>query len=110
MAHVVRGTVYKRCGCRDSLTGKRKGPACDQLLRPGHGSWYVSLEMPAGVVGERRRLRLGGHRSRQQAERALRALQDTVPGDRPGGVDNRTLVAALAGRSRVAAPQYPPDV
>ena len=76
MAHrAARGTVYKRCGCRDSVTGKRKGPTCDLLPRPGHGSWYVSLEMPVGLAGERRRLRLGGHRSRQHAEVALRALQ-----------------------------------
>jgi hypothetical protein len=75
MAQMVRGTVYKRCGCRDSATGKRKVPTCDQLPRHGHGSWYLSLEMPVGMAGERRRPRLGGHRSRHQAELALRRLQ-----------------------------------
>ncbi len=85
MAHVVRGTVYKRCGCRDSVTGKRKGPGCELLPRPGHGSWYLSLEMPVGVAGERRRLRLGGHRSRQHAERALRALQTPSPASGTAG-------------------------
>lgn len=70
-----RGNVYKRCGCRDAATGKRKGGGCDLLRRPGHGSWYLSLEVPAGAAGQRRRLRLGGHRSRRQAEAALRVLQ-----------------------------------
>jgi hypothetical protein len=79
MAQMVRGTVYKRCGCRDSATGKRKVPTCDQLPRPGHGSWYLSLEMPVGMAGERRRPRLGGHRSRHQAELALRRLQTPSP-------------------------------
>lgn len=100
MAHVVvRGTVYKRCGCRDSVTGKRKGPGCDQLPRPGHGSWYVSLEMPAGVVGERRRLRLGSHRSRQHAELALRALQTPCPATGTAAwTTGRWLRHWLAGR------------
>lgn len=70
-----RGNVYKRCGCRDAATGKRKGQGCDLLRRPLHGSWYLSLEVPAGPAGERRRIRLGGHRSRRQAEAALRVLQ-----------------------------------
>jgi len=75
MARGRRGHVYKRCGCRDAATGKRKGPGCDLLRRPLHGSWYLSLEVPAGAAGERRRIRLGGHRSRRQAEAALRMLQ-----------------------------------
>lgn len=105
-----RGTVYKRCGCRDSVTGKRKGPACDQLPRPGHGSWYVSLEMPVGAAGERRRLRLGGHRSRQHAEVALRVLQTPCPATGTAAWTNRSLAAPLAGRADVFAPQYPTDV
>lgn len=34
----------------------------------------------AGLGGERRRLRVGGHHSRGQAEKALRALQTPCPG------------------------------
>jgi integrase len=91
--------VYKRCGCRDSVTGKRKGPACDQLSRPGHGSWYVSLEMPLGVAGERRRIRIGGHRSRQQAVLALRALQTPRPATGTAAwTTGRWLRHWLAGR------------
>jgi integrase len=75
MAGRARGSVYKRCGCRDAATGKRKGPACALLRQTGHGSWYLTLEFPAGLNGERGRLRLGGHRSRRQAESALRVLQ-----------------------------------
>ena len=94
-----QGSVYKRCGCRDAATGRRKGPGCDLLRRPGHGSWYLSLEIPAGAAGERRRLRLGGHRSRRQAEMALRVLQAPCSaGGTSAWTTGRWLQQWLAGR------------
>ncbi len=99
MARGAQGSVYKRCGCRDAATGRRKGPGCDLLRRPGHGSWYLSLEIPAGAAGERRRLRLGGHRSRRQAETALRVLQAPCsPGGTSAWTTGRWLRQWLAGR------------
>jgi hypothetical protein len=110
MTRGAHGSVYKRCGCRDAVTGKRKGPRCELLRRAGHGSWYLTLEVPPGSVGERRRLRVGGHHSRRQAEKALLGGADVVPGNGDGGVDDRSLAASLASRAGLVAAQHPADV
>ena len=34
----MKGTTFKRCGCRDTTTGRRLGRTCPQLRRPG-GGW-----------------------------------------------------------------------
>ena len=65
---------------------------------PATAVWYLSLEMPAGVVGERRRLRLGG--TTPDSKQSWHAsVADTMPGDRHGGVDTgRWLRHWLADR------------
>ncbi len=65
------GSVYSWCGCRDPETGRRLGSRCPQRGKPGHGSWYLSLELPAGLDGHRRRIRRGGFPTRKAAEKAL---------------------------------------
>ena len=110
MAHGAHGSVYKRCGCRDAVTGKRKGPRCELLRRAGHGSWYLTLEVPPGAVGERRRLRVGGHHSRRPGREGVAGVADAVPGNRHGGVDDRALAASLARRASLVAAQHPADV
>lgn len=70
----ARGSGYKRCGCRDPETGRRRGKRCPQLKNPGHGSWCVNVELPPGPDGLRRRLRRGGYRTRALADRARRSL------------------------------------
>jgi hypothetical protein len=79
----VRGSVYSWCGCRDPVTGGRLGRRCPYRGRPGHGSWYLSLELPAGLDGRRRRIRRGGFPTRKAAARALARLR--MPAD-PGSV------------------------
>lgn len=39
----VAGSVFKRCGCRDVVTGRMPGAACPHLTEDGHGSWFFSL-------------------------------------------------------------------
>jgi hypothetical protein len=39
----VRGSTYKRCGCRDS-DGRQLGAGCPDLKKPGHGRWYYRLD------------------------------------------------------------------
>jgi len=51
-----QGTVYSGCGCgcgcRDGKTGRRLGCRCPRRGDPGHGSWYVCVELrPCGVLG-----------------------------------------------------------
>ena len=71
----ARGSVYSWCGCRDPVSGGRLGSRCPQRGRPGHGSWYLSLELPAGLDGHRRRIRRGGYPTRKAAKKALARLR-----------------------------------
>jgi len=71
----ARGSVYSWCGCRDLVTGGQLGSRCPQRGKPVHGSWYLSLELPAGLDGHRRRIRRGGFLTRKAAEKALVRLR-----------------------------------
>ena len=63
------GAVFKRCGCRNPVTGRRLDRACPRLGEPAHGSWYFACSAP-NVFGRAERLRRGGYRSRAAAVRA----------------------------------------
>ena len=79
------GCVYRRCGCVNPVTGRQYGQDCPRLAVGGrHGSWYVRLELPAGLDGHRRRIRRGGYPSRKTAVAVLARLRSPRPGD-PGG-------------------------
>ena len=76
------GSVFRRCGCIDPGTGRQYGRACPRLAAGGrHGSWYVRLELPAGLDGHRRRIRRGGYPSRKAALEGLARLRAPRPGD-----------------------------
>lgn len=77
----MSGSVFKRCGCRDPVTGRMLGAACPQLTGDGHGSWFFSLELAADAEGRRRRLRRGGYGTERAAIEAL----ERVGGIRAGG-------------------------
>ena len=77
----VRGRVYKRYGCLNPDTRRRWEIHCPQLTRTGHGSWYLTVELPPGPDGARRRLRRGGYRTRAEAHRALTRLRPPHPAD-----------------------------
>ena len=67
------GSVYSWCGCREPSSGRRLGARCPQRGHEGHGSWYLSLELPAGRDGRRRRIRRGGFPARSRTEAAVAA-------------------------------------
>jgi integrase len=71
----AQGNVYSWCGCRDPATGGRLGSRCPRRGQRGHGSWYLSLELPPGPDGKRRRIRRGGFPTRRAAEKALARLR-----------------------------------
>jgi len=75
MGRKPAGSVYPRCGCRRGRAGARRGASCPQLGQEGHGSWFFSLDLPRTPGGHRRRVRRGGHATRQAAEQALEQLQ-----------------------------------
>lgn len=74
-----RGSVFRRCGCRDRATGRLLGARCPRLSSRRHGTWYFSTELPS-AAGDRRRVRRGGFTSRSAAAAALEALSGTAPG------------------------------
>ena len=78
------GCVYSWCGCREPGSGRRVGARCPLRGEEGHGSWYLSLEMPAAPDGRRRRIRRGGFPSRDSAETALARLRMPSPGNPDG--------------------------
>ena len=67
-----QGSLYSWCGCRDRRAGRPLGSRCPRRGRPGHGSWYVSVELPAGPDGGRRRIRRGGFPDHAAAQAARR--------------------------------------
>jgi Phage integrase, N-terminal SAM-like domain len=74
-----QGHVYSWCGCRDGKTG-RLGSRCPRRGTPGHGSWYVCVELPAGPDGGRHRARRGGFPDEHAARDALDRLAIPSPG------------------------------
>jgi hypothetical protein len=78
-----QGSVYRRCGCRDENTGRLLGARCLGLRSAGHGSWYLSAELPS-AAGERRRVRRGGFATRAAAVAAREALMSPAAGSEPG--------------------------
>ena len=69
----MKDAIYKRCKCR-SEDGKELGPRCPKLRRtdgswnPRHGTWYYTLDLPAGAGGKRKRMRRGGFATREEAQ------------------------------------------
>ena len=93
--------MYQRCGCRDTVDGRKLGTRCPKLHDPWHGSWYLALDTPNVALGERERIRRGGYASREAAEQALEALRGPV--HRDGGMITVEgwLTTWLDGRVRV---------
>jgi len=81
MVMTDQGSVYRRCGCTDPVTGRQLGGRCPQLAGSRHGSWYVRLELPTALDGHRRRIRRGGYPSRKAAAAVLARLRGPRSGD-----------------------------
>ncbi|MET7398012.1 tyrosine-type recombinase/integrase [Dactylosporangium sp. NPDC005572] len=106
------GSVFKRCGCRDTTTGKPLGNTCPKLRRanrswnPDHGLWAYQLELPATAEGRRRQRRPAGFDTHKAAVDDLdhaRQLLDLAGRDRRA----RTALADLleaAARARLPLP------
>jgi integrase len=79
------GSVFRRCGCVDPVTGRQYGTRCPRLGAGGrHGSWYVRLELPGGLDGRRHRIRRGGYPSRKAALEVLARLRNPKVGGTGG--------------------------
>ena len=73
LGDVVDGGVFRRCGCRDRVTGRQLNGRCERLVDPGHGRWYFAVQMST-LDGRRARVRRGGFGSLAEAERARQVL------------------------------------
>jgi integrase len=77
----VKGSVYKRCYCREAETRKPLGAKCPDLRKTSHGGWYFRYEAPA-VPGEsnRRRPEVGPFTTKKLADEELAATLARIGG------------------------------
>ncbi|GAA1832965.1 site-specific integrase [Actinomadura chokoriensis] len=68
----MRGTTYKRCGCRNLETGEKYPTGkCPKLVNRNHGAWWARYDAPAGSSGRRRQPTVGPFKTRKAAQQAL---------------------------------------
>lgn len=78
----MRGSIFKRCGCRDE-DGKQLGPRCPKLRRkdgswnPRHGTYAFVISVP-GKGGKRERVPRGGFTSLDEAERERDRIRERL--------------------------------
>jgi integrase len=96
------GSVFKRCGCRDEVSGRLLGTRCPRLGSGRHGSWYFSADLPS-AAGGRRRVRRGGFGSRSAAVAALQALRSPMPASAQGVLVGEWLERWLTSRLSLRA-------
>ena len=77
------GSVYAWCGCREPGSGRRLGARCPRRGRAGHGSWYLSLELPAKRPGQKGWSWLSTYKQRSRQPDDAIATQTTPSGDGP---------------------------
>ncbi|HEX6520938.1 MAG TPA: hypothetical protein VF070_13145, partial [Streptosporangiaceae bacterium] len=87
----MKGSVYKRCHCRDAETRKPLGAKCPDLRKTGHGRWYFRHDAPT-VPGEsgRRRPEVGPFATKKLAEEELTATLARIGGG--AAVTDRSLL------------------
>ena len=78
----MRGSIFRRCACRDPETEKQLGQSCPKLTNRKHGTWGVRQELPPGDGDQRRVFRRSGYPTATEAQadldqlRALLAIPD----------------------------------
>ena len=63
------GVVFKRCGCRNPVNGRRLDRGSPRLDERDHGTWYFACSA-LNVFGRAERMRRGGYPSPAAASRA----------------------------------------
>lgn len=73
----MKGSTFRRCGCRDPKTGRKypegKCPRLGSRKRADrdHGNWWGRFDAPRGADGKRRQIRIGPYDHEKEAEDAL---------------------------------------
>ena len=86
----MKGSVYRRCGCREPGTRRPLGQQCPDLKKRGHGGWYFRYDAPALQGQTRRRPEFGPFETKKRAEEELAAELARVGGGAP--VTDRSLL------------------
>jgi integrase len=73
----VKGTTYKRCGCRDPQTGKLLNQNCPDLPKRRHGTWMFDTRIDTTATAGRR-LKRGGYATETAASDALDEVRALV--------------------------------
>ncbi|MFC6089429.1 tyrosine-type recombinase/integrase [Saccharothrix lopnurensis] len=106
----MKGSIYRRCGCRDPLTKRQLGAQCPKLKRRGHGTWALRQELPPHPkTGQRRNFPRGGYESSGEAQADLdrvRALLDIPGDDDPDGMERIVGMLVELARTRDPLPSY----
>jgi hypothetical protein len=102
------GSTYKRCGCRDPLTGRRLDTTCPLLRWNDHGRWYFYIALPP-INGQRRRVRRGGFDTACEAAEAMqRRLDDAGSGKSTVASGAATIDTIRQYLATAIAPQKTP--
>ncbi|MET8063858.1 tyrosine-type recombinase/integrase [Micromonospora sp. NPDC005313] len=105
----MRGSVFRRCACRDPETGKQYGQSCPKLNQRRHGTWGVRQELPPDAGGDRRTFRRSGYTSATEAQADLDAVRALLALPEVDDEDSRQRMGDLL--ERVAANREPlPDL
>src|SRR3954449_8221160 len=93
----MKGSVFRRCGCRDEAGRLIK--ACPRLGRErGHGSWYYRADVGRdAATGRRREQRKGGFATKSEADAALAAVLHAANTGEHWHDDRQTVGSFLPG-------------
>ncbi|HEV3381649.1 MAG TPA: tyrosine-type recombinase/integrase [Trebonia sp.] len=97
----MKGTVYKRCHCRDPETKRTLGRKCPDLRKKNHGQWYFRYDAPRLPGQKRRQPEVGPFAKKSDAEEELSATLARIGGG--AQVTDRGLKAGAYFDQRLAA-------
>jgi integrase len=80
------GHTFKRCGCKDPVTGKQLGAQCPDLSKRHHGAWTYEIRLDISG-GQRRKLKRSGFERQTDAGEVLSQIADLV---KLAGEDEKT--------------------
>lgn len=73
----LKGTIRKRCACKDPETGKFLNQHCAKLSSQRHGRYEFDTRIDT-TAKKQRRLKRGGYPTKKEAEAALQHVGDLV--------------------------------
>src|SRR4051794_36521804 len=74
----MKGSTFKRCGCRDPETGKQLGSRCPRLRRRTHGKWWARYDVPGPRDRRRSQAAIGPFSTEREAQAALAGVVDRI--------------------------------